>query len=222
MLRKTLMAVTTIVLLCAQTVSHASPATGPSQTILTIDPADSSVMILVGKTGVLSLAGHTHEVVAPLVRGRVTLNPADWQQASVVLEFDASALRVTGKGDSPSHVPEIQRTMLSGQVLDVVRFPQITFQSVRVVATLHTALSADLLIEGRLTLRGTTRPMAIRTAVTIDSSGRMVARGSFSLKQSEFGMVPVTAAGGTIKVKDELDIQFVLKASPSHETPLAR
>jgi hypothetical protein len=42
------------------------------------------------------------------------------------------------------------------------------------------------------------------------------------LKQTDFGMVPVTAAGGTIRVKDELDIQFVLRGSPSDETRTAR
>jgi hypothetical protein len=33
-------------------------------------------------------------------------------------------------------------------------------------------------------------------------------------------MVPVTAAGGTIRVKDELDIQFVLRTRPSDDTRL--
>jgi hypothetical protein len=42
------------------------------------------------------------------------------------------------------------------------------------------------------------------------------------LKQTDFGMVPVTAAGGTIRVKNELDIQFVLKASPANEATTSR
>jgi hypothetical protein len=29
--------------------------------------------------------------------------------------------------------------------------------------------------------------------------------------------VPVTAAGGTIRVKDEIDIQFVLRARPAND-----
>jgi polyisoprenoid-binding protein YceI len=199
----------------------AAPA-GFGPTVLTINAADSSVVILVGKTGVLSFAGHAHEVLAPSVSGRVTFDPADWQHASVSLEFDASALRVTGKGDSPTDVPEVQRVMLSGQVLDVTRFPTIAFQSRRVSVTARTATSADVLIEGDMVLHGTTRPMTIRAAVALDAGGRVTARGSFSLKQTEFGMVPVTAVGGTVRVKDELDIQFVLKASPSHDTSAAR
>jgi hypothetical protein len=48
--------------------------------------------------------------------------------------------------------------------------------------------------------------------------GRLTARGSFSLKQSDFGMVPVTAAGGTVRVEDEVDVQFVLRARPPDDT----
>jgi hypothetical protein len=33
-------------------------------------------------------------------------------------------------------------------------------------------------------------------------------RGSASFKQSEFGITPIRIAGGTVKVKDELKIEF--------------
>jgi polyisoprenoid-binding protein YceI len=199
-------------------VSQAAAPAGVGPMVLAIDAADSRVTILVGKTGLLSFAGHAHEVVAPAVGGRVTFDPTDLQGASVSLDFDASALRVTGKDESAADVPQVQSAMLSDQVLDVARFPRIAFKSRRIVVSARTATSATLQIEGDMTLHGTTRPMTIRAAATLDPDGRVTARGSFTLKQTEFGMVPVTAVGGTVRVKDDLDIQFVLKASPSHET----
>jgi hypothetical protein len=33
-------------------------------------------------------------------------------------------------------------------------------------------------------------------------------RGSATLKQTDFGITPVTVAGGTVKVKDEVKIEF--------------
>ncbi len=203
-------------------IAQATAPAGVAPTVLAIDAASSRVTILVGKSGLLSFAGHAHEVIAPSVGGRVTFDPADWQRATVSLDFDASALKVTGKGESASDVPQVQSTMLGGQVLDVTRFPRITFQSRRVSIAARTAASADLQIEGDLTLHGTSRPMTIRAAATLDPDGRVTARGSFTLKQTEFGMVPVTAAGGTVRVKDDLDIQFVLKASPQHDTDTPR
>ena len=197
-------------------VMSAAPA-GVGPTVLAIDPANSEVLIQVGKAGLLGFAGHAHEVSAPSVRGEVTFNPSDLPRASVSLEFDASALRVTGKNESPADVPEVQRVMLSGQVLDVAHYPTIAFRSRRVTVTSSTPTSADVLVEGDVTLHGTTRQMTIRVAVAFDAEGGLTARGSLSLKQSDFGMVPVTAAGGTVRVKDELEIQFVIKARPSHE-----
>jgi len=194
----------------------ATPA-GLGLTELTIDAPASRVVILVGKAGVLSFAGHAHEVVAPAVSGRVTFDPADWQRASVSLEFDASAMKVTGKDEPAGNVPEVQKVMLSAKVLDVARNPTIGFQSRGVVVTVLTTTSASVAIDGDITLHGTTRPMTIRAAVTLDAAGGVTARGSFTLKQTEFGMVPVTAAGGTIRVKDELDIRFALVARPANE-----
>jgi polyisoprenoid-binding protein YceI len=183
--------------------------------VLTIDAAESRVEIQVGKAGLLGFAGHAHDVVAQAVSGHVVFDPTDWRRSSVSLAFEASALRVTGKGEPPGDVPEVQRVMLSSEVLDVTRFPAIAFQSRRLTVTAQTAASAMVLVEGDMTLHGTTRPMAVQAAVALDSRGRVTARGSFSLKQSDYGIVPVTAGGGTVRVRDELDIRFVLSTKPS-------
>jgi polyisoprenoid-binding protein YceI len=188
---------------------------GPGQMVMIIDPAASRVAIDVGKAGLLGFAGHAHEVEAPGVSGRVAFDFSDWRRSSVSLEVDAASLRVTGKGEPPADVPEVQRVMLSSQVLDVARFPRILFQSRRITVTDQTAVPATALVEGDMTLHGTTRPMAIRAGITLDAGGRITARGSFPLKQSDFGMVPVAAGGGTVRVKDELDIHFVLSAKPA-------
>jgi polyisoprenoid-binding protein YceI len=198
------------------------PSTANQSMTLTIDAADSQVVILVGKAGLFGFVGHAHEVVAPGVRGDVTLDAADWQHSSVSLEFDTASLRVTGKDEPPADVPEVQRIMLSELVLDVKRFPTVAFRSRRVFVSARTADAADMRIEGDLTLHGTTRPTTIRLNVALDGESRLTARGAFSIKQTDFGMVPVTAVGGTVRVKDDLDIQFVLKASPSNDTRTVR
>lgn len=179
--------------------------------VLTIDAANSRVLIEVGKTGAFSFAGHSHEVLAPAVSGRVTFDPGDWQHSAVSLQFDAGALKVTGKGDPPSDIPKVQAVMLGDEVLDVKRFPTVAFQSRRVSATPKTAASVDLVIEGDLTLHGRTRPETVRATAALEPDG-MAVRGGFVIRQTDFGMQPVTAAGGTVRVKDEVDVQFVLKA----------
>ena len=59
-----------------------------------------------------------------------------------------------------------------------------------------------------ITLHGVSRPLTIAARLEFgDNSLR--AQGGFNLKQSSFGIRPVSIAGGTIKVKDEL--KFTLR-----------
>ena len=201
--------------LAAWLLAQAPLRTGGGPTGLVIDAANSQVLIEVGKAGVFGFAGHAHEVAATDVRGEVIVDRGDLSRASVSLDFEAGALQVTGKGEPPADVAEVQRVMLSTRVLDAGRFPTVSFRSRRVSVTVRPAAAAELLIEGDLTLHGTTRPMTVRASAAFDSEGRLTARGSCSLLQSEFGIVPVTAAGGTVRVRDEVDIQFVLSAKPA-------
>jgi len=184
---------------------------------LTIDAAGSQVTIDVGRAGVFGFAGHMHEVLAPAVTGRVTVDPANWQHSSVWLEFDASALRVSGKGEPPGDVPEVQRVMQSDRVLDVTRFPVIAFRSREVTATPR-GTDLDLVIAGDLTLHGVTRRLVVRATGSYGAGG-LTARGVFDLKQTDFGIQPVTAGGGTVRVKDDVTVQFVLRA---HATDAAK
>jgi polyisoprenoid-binding protein YceI len=190
--------------------------------VLTIDAANSRVAIQVGKAGVFGFAGHAHEVAATDVHGQVVVDPADLSRASVSLEFAAEALRVTGKNEPPADVAEVQRVMLSDQVLDVKRFPTISFRSKRVSVAARPAAAVELLIEGDLTLHGTTRPVTFRASAVFDAGGLLTVRGSCPLMQSDFGMVPVTAAGGTVRVRNQVDIQFVIRARPSDAPRPAR
>jgi polyisoprenoid-binding protein YceI len=178
---------------------------------LAIDPAGSHVTIAVGRSGVLGgLAGHDHEVLASAVSGKVVVDATDWARSSVTLAFDASKLTVTGKGEPAADVPAVQSAMLSEHVLDVTRFSTIAFRSSRVSAK-PGPTGIDMVIDGDFTLHGVTHPLTVRGMVTMESSGLTV-RGTCTIKQTEFGMVPPSAAGGTVKAKDDVRVDFVLKA----------
>jgi polyisoprenoid-binding protein YceI len=185
---------------------------GGALTRLDLAAAESHVLIGVGKAGLFGFAGHAHEVVAPEVSGNVTLDEADWSHSSVSLEFKSAALRVSGKGEPPADVPQVQQVMLGPRVLDAAHFPTVSFRSTRIAAGTISARGADLRIDGDLTLHGVTRPVTVPARVTLDGDGSLTARGTFTVKQTAFGIEPVTAGGGTVRVRDEVDVTFVLKA----------
>jgi len=182
-------------------------AAGPRT--FTVDVERSRATIDVGKTGAFSFAGHTHEVEAPIREGVIHLDPDTPAKSDVKLEFNAAAMRVTGKGESAGDVPKVQETMLGEQVLDVKKYPAIVFESTAVTAK-GAAPNLDLSVAGRMTIRGVTRPVTAPVAIRIDGS-TLTATGKFTIKQTDFGIKPISV-GGVVKVKDELAISFSIAA----------
>jgi polyisoprenoid-binding protein YceI len=175
----------------------------------TIDARRSSATIEVGKSGAFSFAaGHTHEVLAPAMTGTIAVDVDDPAHSSVRVVIDASALKVTGKGESASDVPKVQETMAGAQVLDVQRHPTIAFASTSVALKTHTGATLDVVVTGQLTIRGVAHEIAVPVSVRME--GRtLTATGRFPVKQTEYGMKPVSV-GGVVSVKDIVNISFTI------------
>ena len=182
-------------------------AAGPRT--FTVEPDRSHAMIAVGKSGAFSFAGHTHEVEAPVTSGSVRLDPDTPAKSDVKLVFNAAKMHVTGKGDPADDGPKVQEVMIGEQVLDVKKFPTITFESTGVTAK-GAAPSMELTVAGRLTIRGATRPVTAPVSVRIEGA-MLSATGKFLIKQTDFGIKPISV-GGVVKVKDELTITFTIVA----------
>jgi polyisoprenoid-binding protein YceI len=178
---------------------------------LIIDPGQTTITLHVGRAGVFAFAGHDHEVVVPAMQGRITLDRANVSRSTVSVTFEAAALKVTGKGEPPEDVPEVQRVMLSDQVLDVQRHPTITFQSRRVSVLKQSANQMTLGITGDLTLHGVTRPLEVPVTVQLAPDG-LRANGRTAVQQSQFGIRPVSAGAGTVRVKDEIEVVLSVTA----------
>ena len=176
-----------------------------------VDASSTSIVVHVGRAGLLAFAGHDHEVAVPAVEGRVSLNPTDVSRSQVALRIDARTLKVTGKGEPDKDVAEVQRTMLSERVLDVERYPAIEFESSRISAVERLADGFRLRVDGRLTLHGTSQALSVPVTVRVAGS-RLTATGSAVVRQSAFGIRPVTGAGGTVRVKDEVSVTFTIVA----------
>jgi polyisoprenoid-binding protein YceI len=160
-----------------------------------IDVNKSSMKVRVFKSGAFSAFAHDHEIEAPIAEGRIdsSANP------SVQLRVDSHKMRVLDPEIAADKRADIQNTMQGAAVLDVERFPEISYQS----TTVTQRGDAHWEVRGNLTLRGKKRPVAVEVSL---ESGHY--RGSASIKQSDFGIEPIRIAGGTVKVKDELKIEF--------------
>jgi polyisoprenoid-binding protein YceI len=189
-------------------------ASGRAADVYEVDPAASAVTIEVGKAGLFKFAGHAHEVTAPVASGRIQADPADLARSSVTLRFQASALRVTGKDEPPADLPKVQEAMAGPKVLDAARFDTMEFSS-RVVAGRALPDGVyDLRIEGDLRLHGVSAPVTVMARVKKAADGTLSAEGTTVLRQTDFGIKPVSVAG-VVNVKDELGLTFHVQARPA-------
>jgi polyisoprenoid-binding protein YceI len=92
--------------------------------------------------------------------------------------------------------------MLGPKVLDAAGHPEIVFRSTDVEA----AGAGSWRVTGNLTLRGQTRTVVVE----VREDGEHYV-GTSSFKQTEFGIEPVKVAGGAVRVKDEIRIEFNIR-----------
>jgi len=169
-------------------------AVGVSAQPRTIDTAKSRLNVHVYKAGLFSKLGHDHEIAAPIARGTV-----DTTGRRVELELKVAAMRVLDPGISAQERAQIQSTMLGSAVLNSSKYPEITFRSTQVQATDPDTWS----VLGELTMHGETHIVPVQVR---EMGGHYV--GSSRFKQTEFGIQPVKVAGGMVRVKDEVRIDF--------------
>jgi polyisoprenoid-binding protein YceI len=163
-----------------------------------VDPAHSSITVKVEKSGFFSAFAHNHTIHAPLATGHLGT-----EKRTATLTFNTKDMKVLDEGVKDSERAEIEQTMKSDKVLDVQRFPEIRFVSTSIVPQ----DSSHFQVKGDLTLHGTTRPVEFPTTFSKDRYA-----GSVKLKQTDFGIAPVSIAGGTVKVKDVIEIVFEIVA----------
>jgi len=162
-----------------------------------IDTQRSTIAIHVGKAGLFSAAGHDHWINAPLSSGTIRESP------SPHVEFRVETAKMTVKPDPKVDAKtqaDIQKDM-EEMTLETKRFPEITFRSSRI----EKLAEGQWKVEGELSLHGVTKPVSLTVKRTGDSYTAHTV-----LKQTTFGIKPISVGGGVIKVKDEVEIDFTI------------
>jgi polyisoprenoid-binding protein YceI len=170
-----------------------------------LDKSASRFTVRAFATGMLAAMGHNPTIAIRSFTGEADFGADAPEKSSLKIEVRADSLEVTDEIKS-SDRKEIERLM-NQKVLESSNYPEIVFAG--------NATSAEELGEGRyrvtmngsLTLHGETRGLPVTAQVSV--TGDMLrAYGEFSLLQSDYGIAPVSVAGGALKLKDELKFAF--------------
>jgi polyisoprenoid-binding protein YceI len=160
------------------------------------------------------MLAHDHEIGVKSFSGRVVIPGAGAAGGLLEMEIDATSLAVLDKKPSEEDKKKIFNSM-HNEVLESAKHRKITFKSVSVSDVKQTGNDAySFVVNGDLTLRGVTKRIAVPVAATITPQ-QLRATGKYTLKQTDFGITPYSAAGGTIRVKNEVVVNFNIVAKTS-------
>jgi polyisoprenoid-binding protein YceI len=172
-----------------------------------IDPPASRFSVRAFATGPLSAFGHDPTFAVRDYRGEVTLDPDALASASLHLVVKADSLTLSD-GVNDKDRQEIERRTQQ-EVLETATYPEITYECPAGQVVAHGPM--QLTLTGDLTLHGVTRPQVVSARLFM-TGDTVRAQGEATVRQSEYGIRLVSAAGGMLKVKDEVKLTFDIVA----------
>jgi polyisoprenoid-binding protein YceI len=164
-----------------------------------IDSSRSTLTVFVYKSGLFSAFADDHVIQAPIASGSISLD----DPLAVEIIVRSANLTVLDPNLAADKRADVQARMLGHEVLDSGKYPDITFRSMAI----ESAGADRWTVTGSLTIHGQTRPTRFSV---VRQDGRY--RGTVALKQRDFGIQPISIMGGTVKVKDELKVEFEIVA----------
>jgi len=179
--------------------------------VFSIDGSVTTVTAHVGKTGLFQVAGHEHTIVARDIQGEITLDAQDLSRSAVDLVVSARSLEVSASGEPEGDAPKVQDAMRGPAVLDVGRFGAVHFGSSAVTGKQTAPGAFDLTVSGEFSLHGVTQAVTVPVHVEVAGS-TLTASGKFQIRQTDYGIEPTAAAGGLVKVENEVALSFRIAA----------
>jgi polyisoprenoid-binding protein YceI len=170
-----------------------------------VETKSSTFTIRAFASGLLAALGHNPTIAITDFEGEVFLDSDVLEQSSLRLVFHSVSLIVTDD-ISEKDREEINRRM-HDEVLESESFPDIVYECSRVSASKTGEGQYWAALTGDLTLHGVKRSQPVSARVSVNGD-MLRATGDFSIRQSDYEIKPVSAAGGTVKLKDEIKLSF--------------
>jgi polyisoprenoid-binding protein YceI len=174
-----------------------------------IDSRASRFTVQAFATGLLARMGHNPVIGVRDFSGEMKFNPDKLQAGGFRLAIKSASLSVQND-ISDKDLREIERLM-NQEVLETSKFPEILYEAATISVTKMADMLGSATLNGNLTLQGVTRNQTIEVRVALLGS-MLRASGDFTLDQTDYNIKLVSAAGGALKLKDEIRFSFEMVA----------
>lgn len=157
--------------------------------------------------GIVSVVAHSPKFAIRDFSGEASFMPGSLESASVRMHIKTSSLEIMDEIDSRNR-REIER-LLFQDVLETSIFPEIWFESTQVTTKKVSENRYRASVTGNLSLHGITKTHSFECQVVVGPD-TLRAIGHFTLKQSHYGIVTPSFAGGSLR--DGLKFAFYIVA----------
>ena len=179
-----------------------------------IDPVGSGVYVRVGRAGALKSAGHDHAIASTVIEGMV-LVADDWTESRADLRIPLVHLVV----DDPVHRQrfgldeEVSASAINGTTRNMQDkvLESTTYPSAIATARLTGPLSAGPALAITLTVRDVSAEYTVPCELVVGPEELHVS-GALTVQHQDFDMEPFSAAGGLLRVADEIELEFEFTA----------
>jgi polyisoprenoid-binding protein YceI len=175
-----------------------------------IDSARSRFTVQAFAAGLLSALAHSPTFAVRDYRGEVRLGDTA-QSLEVDLTVNPASLDLQDRVSAADR-REIERRMWD-EVLETSVHREISYRGRAARAATIGQGRYQIAITGELTLHGVTASQQVDAELVVFGDGIRLG-GGCPLRMPDYRIKPVTAVGGTIKLKDEMRISFDVAAIP--------
>ena len=214
-----LVSLSTVVLVLASSIAWPQDDGSSQRTMYRVDVEGSDIRLLIHRAGALSRLGHSHVISVGQMDGTLYVHP-DLEQSQFELEIPVRGLIVDDpllrreEGDEFSNEPSerdialTRGNMLGKRVLNAEQYPIIKLNG-----TGPRADGPEFVLELSIEFLGRVVELSIPTTLQLGGDILEVT-GAFRLSHNELGMRPFSAMMGALRVADEMDFKYRVRALP--------
>lgn len=194
---------------------------------MTVIESESAFYAKTGQAGLLGFLGHNHAITAESWSATLCWPVNGIEGAFLDMVVSTASARIdTERGrrladleSSPDAdtIADLQEEMLSERYLDADAYPELRFTSTAVSRPGEgAAADVDLVVEGDLTIHGTTNPVTLAVVTGREETGPFIFSTQTTFRMTDFGITPENTAG-IVAVADEVELHVELVAQRTRE-----
>jgi polyisoprenoid-binding protein YceI len=174
-----------------------------------VDKAVSRFSVQAFATGLLSSLGHNPTIAIRDYHTEIQCIPVTCEKAYIRVTVQTSEMEILDEMKRDDRTRMEQE--MYDKVLDVRHYPTALYESNQITVQKMASDAFRANIDGQLSFHGTTQSLPLQANVSLIGTSLRIS-GNFTLRQSDYGIKPVSVAAGALRLKDELKFTFDLVA----------